>query len=677
MNNNTMPQSSKRKADALPEGEDVTASATSKRQKTVASPTSPLPSPLKAVPAKTRRRKHTQVDPVASPTPVSSSRLKAAPTKQNREMKRTHAAAKKAARIVAQNTAPIVASAAAVGNLNNAASTKDNSQRTPRSRVPAGPCPINWSQVKCTQSYQKDVYELRAPWLTSPKSFGEMVELWNEMHPDDKMGNQESIRKRFRRINEIVFKATGIYFVDSCMGIEKFVPKEHQKSGPKNVTLANKEDPNLDSKRQDDEDYDLSEPRMWELENQGVNMFFIYYKSEDDPEKSYLSFPLERFSHASTAITEIASESRRRRAGQAMEVDYPKKVVEHWLKCVGTAERIKFRLPFRIGTSEELSSSDLFQLYSFSIWMGSPMVADLVIDHWHSHFRRKALLEAGYRSGALSFNDIPTERMLHPLDFEPEDINRLWAETDVVDHGRTFWLDVIVNRGEEGVKKITNELSSYDGNFLGDLHARMMTDPAEDPTAMEQLPCARYHTHPNFGLACYRKHPNFPTDPVPLINRVAGVYPRKAVRLTMRGQDYLVVNNTDYSTSSFREIPLSAPEWNWPKVRAVYNLRGGDWLPKPTYFHDSDADEMGRFPSHPGWKNPDWKPPRQKEDEEMEEEEEEEEGLCDDEDEVEEEEDEEEWEGFFQRDPFKDRIVDGRVPHWTAWGRLARFGVVL
>lgn len=88
-------------------------------------------------------------------------------------------------------------------------------------------CPINWEYVqnhmKTLTKEQIHAYELRAPW----KPHGEQ-RTWRELlaivqtSAYSNVTSPEGVRKRFAKANTCVYMATGVYFENSVVGLEKF-----------------------------------------------------------------------------------------------------------------------------------------------------------------------------------------------------------------------------------------------------------------------------------------------------------------------------------------------------------------------------------------------------------------------------------------------------------------------
>ena len=76
------------------------------------------------------------------------------------------------------------------------------------SGLPDDPCPIDWRKVHDVDPMLQELYLLRSPWKESPdNSFAKVQALMNKKYGTPH--NTETWRKRFHKVNRIVFKATG------------------------------------------------------------------------------------------------------------------------------------------------------------------------------------------------------------------------------------------------------------------------------------------------------------------------------------------------------------------------------------------------------------------------------------------------------------------------------------
>ena len=78
------------------------------------------------------------------------------------------------------------------------------------------------------------------------------------------------------------------------------------------------------------------------------------------------------------------------------------------------------------------------------------------------------------------------------------------------------------------------------------------------------------------------------------------------------GVVYTALDETKDRGLDWGYLQRKAPGWCWDKLRSVMTkvtiqadgmLRKG---PVPIYYSAHEADDHGRFPSHPGYKDPNW-----------------------------------------------------------------------
>ena len=313
----------------------------------------------------------------------------------------------------------------------------------------------------------------------------------------------------------------------------------------------------------------------------------------------------------------------------------------------------------------DISVDDIFDLYILAAsWNSSPM-CDLIIDHWRRIYHEEETLREEYLTGSRHFGDVPKGPVANILDFEPKHLNLLWTSTHISanDTVHAVWLDILISKGEVGFETITDNFADYDIKFLVDWYKRLnpeqrakvaplfkefhpnptlqtiededteQADPQRNPALVlsgsANQVCALYHNHKRARKPCYLQSV-VPTAVMADDREQQAIIPAHHVKMTINGiPGFLVHNHTGYSTSEFQDLPKVFPHWDWERVRAVncyeeaaksqYAPRNKNLytLPHPAYFDDGYrggekanlADEFGRWPSHPGFCDPDWQPP--------------------------------------------------------------------
>ncbi|KAF2183696.1 hypothetical protein K469DRAFT_689830 [Zopfia rhizophila CBS 207.26] len=86
--------------------------------------------------------------------------------------------------------------------------------------------------------------------------------------------------------------------------------------------------------------------------------------------------------------------------------------------------------------------------------------------------------------------------------------------------------------------------------------------------------------------------------------------PIEHVAMRICGQDgYTVRNYTGRTAERFKRFPFLYSKWEWKRVKAVYLKMARSTLPRsrkvplpyPVYYHYDQADDQGRYPSHPAY----------------------------------------------------------------------------
>ncbi|KAF2737206.1 hypothetical protein EJ04DRAFT_594159 [Polyplosphaeria fusca] len=101
-----------------------------------------------------------------------------------------------------------------------------NSEAKPSIPYEGDECPVDWNlsafdEIRKDKPDWMETYELRQPWKPKPRSFEKIAE---EFGVEGKKIS-ETQRKRFKHINFVVHKATGVYYKSSLQGLEGCVPE--------------------------------------------------------------------------------------------------------------------------------------------------------------------------------------------------------------------------------------------------------------------------------------------------------------------------------------------------------------------------------------------------------------------------------------------------------------------
>jgi hypothetical protein len=86
---------------------------------------------------------------------------------------------------------------------------------------------VNWANLNGVTEAQKEAYEIRAPWNPKPATFA-VVARETQFKAKGGDPSEEGMRKRFKAASLAVFKASGVYFDSSGLGLDAYgVPKKN------------------------------------------------------------------------------------------------------------------------------------------------------------------------------------------------------------------------------------------------------------------------------------------------------------------------------------------------------------------------------------------------------------------------------------------------------------------
>jgi hypothetical protein len=161
------------------------------------------------------------------------------------------------------------------------------------------------------------------------------------------------------------------------------------------------------------------------------------------------------------------------------------KCLESWRVSENT-EQLEFAyrdVPF------DFTLGDIFKVYCCSQALECSHVSNLILRHLLKIIEEEENLVEGYRSGRIPMN----VRVEKPriLNFEPEDVNYLFANTKANDPIRLLLLDIITYKGDHGQMKIAADEEEFCAEFLKfvnmRVHKRKSDELAHAMTALEYL----------------------------------------------------------------------------------------------------------------------------------------------------------------------------------------------
>jgi hypothetical protein len=475
------------------------------------------------------------------------------------------------------------------------------------------PCPINWALIPGLTSVDQQVYELRAPWNANAKSWHTVSQLYSKQNPGKSLVD-ESVRKKFKKANIAVFKATGVYFRGSSIGLKEGwkVPGDIdmkallkdvvQKAGVAVETV---------------------------FDDKLVTMFTDKELLLDGPAVTLSLQPRGCFGHEVRHLPKKLADELRIQADEVIPCTGV--IFDRWYSslCFGRRHSLPRRVyklrPIPVGYTHEddgtppVTFHTLLDTYCLSQIIGTHVVSDMILDEISRVLSSEKDLAAKYRDGAVLEDD--AANVIRFMDLEPADIETLWKNTDPADPIRRLIADLLthypgatpeacrmsasrIRTGRQASKKFV----SFGKSLYRDAYIQDFIDKAE---ANEF--CKTYHNHDS-GVPCY-----WLTDQSEKSTR------RIDVTVTSRDgpvtleihsiAGYKITNKTGEPALNFEALKLEKCSWRWERLRSVKVKitipKNGPQIREyvPDYFDAQDADCQHRYPSHPGYENPEWTDP--------------------------------------------------------------------
>ncbi|KAF2119982.1 hypothetical protein BDV96DRAFT_641848 [Lophiotrema nucula] len=532
-----------------------------------------------------------------------------------------------------------------------------------------GPCPINWNEppydlVDCAHPEWKEAYLWRRPWTTNPPTFVEIGGMYMEKHNKNGIPKdyEETVRKQFMKLNQLVFLETGRYYAGSTSGLKNFVPEADKAEKKKAAKKAQKEGQH-DNVEDEETEEDKHIKTTWEkiLEYDGEEFAFRSTATEKsdvnqpEPPKRYV--PVDLVRRESALMQPLID-----RGVYQLDLDYGVDIIDGFINCLWPFRQTVLpnilNRPIKHGGQRAWQVSRIvwtagktIQLYCLAKQLDTSDVCDMAATQLYHMYKEEIKYRYEVRTGARKFNDVP-RGFASALDFEPEDVNKLWEFTDENDQMRALWLDIVRAKAFKGITKLDEEIEAYTAEVLqaveseyephitlARLRERIATgygdvlDVPEPHLVHDNAPmgerigvarsysplcgltmeefCGRYHKHAEVNLPCHLKHPK---PDIPDDNDLLSDRPENHVKMTINGiTGFTIINHCPFSNDYFRQLPELETEWNWERIRSVnfYDDPGQGIMNRsgrPSYFANHEKDQMGRYPSHPGYNSPQWKP---------------------------------------------------------------------
>jgi hypothetical protein len=474
------------------------------------------------------------------------------------------------------------------------------------------PCPISWSHFPALSAERIRAYENRAPWTEKPRSWVKVAAM-----EEDATGNamaQEGVRKRFKTANAAVYRATGVYFMGSSIGLVDFgIPTD-------NTLKQELKDAN---RRQSTQSINRANSHCH------PNMF-----TDKDllHTRSTVTLTLQSPNGAGSVVRHISKAIIATLCISANDIiQCSPEAFDRWYSsvCFGLRHTLpkrvyKLRLLPKGSTHEDegkppVTIHSLVETYCLSQLMGTPDVSDMLLDEIWLILKKEHSLAIKYQEGAIW--DHNSEEVVRFMDLDPGDVEKIWTSTEIDDPIRQLISDVFNHVPDDaGATDQRLGMSIRSRRKAREQYSKFANSPNRDSSMQDFVDgvspgdfCARYHTHER-DETCYRaltastKSKRLIDDALNESNNI--------VTAEIAGVNGCrIINESGDPSLSFAALQLQCPEWCWDRVRAVQTYitipPGGPQIRDlwPDYFPEDSRDTNGRYPSHPGYDSNDWVDP--------------------------------------------------------------------
>lgn len=266
----------------------------------------------------------------------------------------------------------------------------------------------------------------------------------------------------------------------------------------------------------------------------------------------------------------------------------------------------------------------LLETYCLSHFTRTQAISDMILDTIHEILIKDQQLIKKYSQGRIiKAEDDPVIRF---FDLKPKDIENLWEQTDIDNAMRRLISDVLHHAEGMGEQSCINDTQIAVTKYI-ELYESLRRDQVIQEFAKgisRKAFCILYHHHHQHHLLgwhtkCYRSEENCDMSEEFINNaniskesqNFLDHYSKKRT-FQHEGVVYTALDETNGIGLDFTSLQRKAPGWRWNRLRSVMTkatiqqdgtLRKGS---VPVYYDSEDMDDYGRYPSHPGFKNPNW-----------------------------------------------------------------------
>jgi hypothetical protein len=460
----------------------------------------------------------------------------------------------------------------------------------------------------------------------------EVAKAYQKVANETKLYTEEGMRKRFKLANQAIFKATGVYFTGSGLGLVKYgVPNDSEI--PRLMREAIAAQPSAGAAKTMNASRKRKQRSGGEKSSKAKVVDSDKCADDDgDSDVDTITFVLQLPDgrcHATRHISREIFQSLRINADQM--IPCTTETFDRWYSCVCLG--LRHTLPKRIHKLNEVPGGSvlvdqgifettfqtLLDVYCLSQMMGTTVVSDMILNEINRSLKDEKRFYTHY-GGLGKICEVNCDYIVRLLDLEPADIERLWETTLPGDPIRTLFIDLFTHNleGTERCEEVVMQ-GLHSASHAAELYSTFARDHRQNgiesfiSADYQEMFCAKYHNHSN-EEACALSIPYAEFWSKVLEDKLDIGDTNSIYQLdTDRVNGCKIINKTGGSLDIVA-LYNRKPGWDWERVKSINSFvyippRGCQFRePQPVYFKDDEKDVNGRYPSHPGFECPDWKP---------------------------------------------------------------------
>jgi hypothetical protein len=254
----------------------------------------------------------------------------------------------------------------------------------------------------------------------------------------------------------------------------------------------------------------------------------------------------------------------------------------------------------------------LLDTYCLSQSMNTIPVSDMILEEIRQVLENEKTIATKYTHGCICngyCNNVVRFQVILP-----QDIEKLWMATRVEDPIRRLILGLLTGSAAEEYQRFLVACPLQSALIARNLWSKFIEGQCQDLIAAFVAAtspgefCAAYHNH-GIESRCYRI-----TDPSTFSKQLNSDMLDEPIihKLDIKGvQGCEVIENTA-ADLSLNLLQGQKPQWDWERIQSI-----NSWIvahpnrrqirePRPVYFEHGKIYDYGRYPSHPGYDNPQW-----------------------------------------------------------------------